>query len=1574
MARLDKKVEYCQIYGEKGDEQEGIDLYARKNITDKYSVHQCKNVKDFSASKIKNAVTKFLEGEWVDKSDTFFLCTRESLRSKERADEMIAQTEVLKAKSITFIPWDEEELSTLLKDKPDIVDDFFGRYWVKAFCGNDAAEKLGKKLDAAEIVELRSKCLSLYKTVFNRQDPGLPLYLSSDQALIPFEQRYIIPDVNVDKELLIQIENKNTNENTSKEEDKEVANSNSHETLEYRQRKNVGSWLAEHGQNIILGDPGSGKSSLLRLIAVDLLNNDPKISSIAPKWGTYLPIWVPFGLWTQQIKKGDGGFKDILKVWLKHWGEEKLFTLVDQAIEEKKILLLVDGLDEWTDESAAGLALDQLQVFIDQYKVPAILSSRPQGFAKLQFQKTEWSKARLSDLTINQQKEICSIWFANKIASLNKDISETDKPVRETARREAEQFINELSNNPDLSHLAKTPLLLCLLLAIRFQDGHLPEDRFKAYHQIVSHFIANHPEKRKKAALVLNEQREINNEELEKIYAFLAYKIQTTYPEGNVEESGIKSLIKGYLTDQEIGFGLDSTRADELLKIILQFGEDSAGLLVRKSPSTFGFFHRTFLEFLSAQYISSLSFKEQINIVKKHCSDPQWKEVLLSLFSLTKKQDEIKAFVDAIKGKKLSLLNQCRANFLTYEIAFGSFNCPVTLTRELAIEAFNEIQTKPWLPQRKDLMNLIMNGLYSSKVQQTIKEKLVTWFPNKSTWRSYLYRSMSNWPLETDTIETLKRALYDENVNNQREAGQAISKISKGDKKIGDYLVSIIYQDLDTMARAVAFESLITGWIDHPQMDNIVSKFEDSKHPVFRLLSIKVKVIKNKQTTEDLKKLLILGTWENGVGYEWRGIVEDLLLKGWPGSKEVKKICFESLTYSSSRDDEKLERETAESVLLRGYKGDVDVIDYCLTQIKHEDHPFISSGFRDESWEYLAENFGDNQQIVSAVDEWITKQDIDVVPVSGAALVGRTEIAKKKLLKFLDDHWSFWAAGALIEGWGMEDKEVAIKLNAIATGDTVVASRLGYFIPKIINDDKKARELLIRLLKEPNCERPDFVLKGLIELGNIDGDEEVVEISINRIKKNPNIHYDDMLKAHLIANYSFSKQVLELAKEELKTRGGNYHSVAVGFGSNPEMRKEVLKLCAPIDSGLREIIASRLGENKGDNFSLELLKDYDLEQDDSVKSTAAIAYYEKKLSLDIDVTGDLKQLAEDIVCYGPDHEERRQAAFCGLVILKHLDIMLKAKESIGADRLPAVSIKRGMDINLPFINCILDNWKYIKTVFGDEFVNRFTKFSGVDDFWDSISIYADSHNEVSDDLLALVLTNQLPPKENILQFLARVRPKSEALFDYCLTFVNKFENPRDFHSITHLFAVTQVLGTNFKDNEPALKKIIEGKNLEYLSDSLIALIFEAWPGSKEAKELLEILRKSKKPLSQSTYFEVSTRYFPSKVVLSDLSKLLNDDKVLNQYTSREVHRLIVRRLELDKDLQKICFSRLKHKASPSEKVSIAKLLSESGYTSEEFKIWREKEVDTQFKSGSLDVGFDLSTGSYGVVTKVLINL
>jgi len=140
-------------------------------------------------------VTKFHEGEWAQISDTFVLCTTESLRSTVRTDEVERQRAALRDRGIALETWDSSELSLKLKGLPDLVDDFFSREWVRVFCGPEAANSLGNRLDAASMVEFRKRLFALYGNVLNTHDPGLPSTALGEMSVLDLEQRYVIPDI-----------------------------------------------------------------------------------------------------------------------------------------------------------------------------------------------------------------------------------------------------------------------------------------------------------------------------------------------------------------------------------------------------------------------------------------------------------------------------------------------------------------------------------------------------------------------------------------------------------------------------------------------------------------------------------------------------------------------------------------------------------------------------------------------------------------------------------------------------------------------------------------------------------------------------------------------------------------------------------------------------------------------------------------------------------------------------------------------------------------------------------------------------------------------------------------------------------------------------------------------------------------------------------------------------------------------------------------------------------------------------------------------------------------------------------
>lgn len=502
LVRFEANVEHCQVYGTQGQKQEGIDLFARQKLSEKYRVYQCKRVANFGPADIRKAVSEFLSGNWIEKTEVFVLCTQDSMVPTQKADEIEKQNIVLKAKGITLLPWGAEELNAMLKGRPEVVNDFFGREWVKEFIGEDAATALGRRLDLAQVREFRSRCWQLYSHVFENHDPGIPSAQLASSPSLSITARVVVPDIykrqraptpegTDQEELKTSPETGETRIPSSEDEAPYSARPQKQiQSLQYRQRVYFEDWLAKGDRYVLLGGPGAGKSTLLRYIALELLSESPRSTQLLEKWGGRLPLWIPFALWTKIISasaSGEGSLGQTIQQWLSTWDEQRLWPLFEQALEDERVLLLVDGLDEWTNESAARIALDRLRVFVCQRRLGVILASRPHGYKRMGMAEEDWQIGELCELSDSQQKDLALIWFIEKVSASNPGMERSE--INRLASIESGGFMEELSTSPDLDELAKIPMLLCLVIFLRFQNAQLPQSRFKAFGQIVDHLI-----------------------------------------------------------------------------------------------------------------------------------------------------------------------------------------------------------------------------------------------------------------------------------------------------------------------------------------------------------------------------------------------------------------------------------------------------------------------------------------------------------------------------------------------------------------------------------------------------------------------------------------------------------------------------------------------------------------------------------------------------------------------------------------------------------------------------------------------------------------------------------------------------------------------------------------------------------------------------------------------------------------------------------------------------------------------------------------------------------------------------
>ena len=281
-------VERCQEYGPPGQKQEGIDIYVRSLESSRYSVWQCKRYRKFSPSLVEGAVSDFLDGSWASKTDEFVLALTVSTEKTNLVEAIEAQGDRLRKQNIRFLPLGITQISERLKDHPDLVDDFFGREWVRIFCGEEAADKLSsRRLEPAQVIQLRQLLRRCYKEHFEITDPGLPSLTGSinpDHQPLRLVDRFVPPEILEEQQVshaseILEEQDSHTDtfnyssgeqENRRPYTDRTAASPPSRRTRVMTRpsvvRRPAVDWLSGSEQSVVLGDPGIGKSTLLRCI------------------------------------------------------------------------------------------------------------------------------------------------------------------------------------------------------------------------------------------------------------------------------------------------------------------------------------------------------------------------------------------------------------------------------------------------------------------------------------------------------------------------------------------------------------------------------------------------------------------------------------------------------------------------------------------------------------------------------------------------------------------------------------------------------------------------------------------------------------------------------------------------------------------------------------------------------------------------------------------------------------------------------------------------------------------------------------------------------------------------------------------------------------------------------------------------------------------------------------------------------------------------------------------------------------------------------------------------------------
>ena len=1059
---------------------------ARRIQTGAMFPSQARRIKKLSPRVLKSSVDDFLEGKWALDSRRFIYATSASARSVKLTDEIKTLVSRLIGESIEFVIWDEEEISTRLKACPELVDDFFGREWVRCFCGDEAAQSLGIRLDAATVDRLRRDLAGIYSAAFRVADSGQLAFRWAGTPTVDLRDRFVTPDlvsstpqaaslpqpmdghleIGMDKDAQALLSEAAASNAIAPDEDAWFLRSS---TLEQRrpesrrvsERMPADQWIGIQSRQVIVGEPGAGKSTLLRYLVLDLLSEEPSWREVAARWGERLPVWLPFHFFTQRVAGHTGAAASVgeaLKAWLEQQDSGHVWPLVEQALNDERLLLVVDGLDEWISDEAGRHCLAALRTFADTHAAPLVVSTRPYGLDRLRLG-ADWTHTRIAPLTPEQQRLLASHYFH---ASVGADDSSSPVGVVE---RSVDDFLSQVRSVSDLRAISGIPLFLVLLVGLRLSsNARLPAGRFEVYDRAVQLLVADHPAQRRKAAAVTAPLQGLQDVQLRRVLAKIAFESQRRGDLATLPEAELRADFIEALRDPD-GLAMEpaaaATTADELMAV----AEGELGLLIRTGPTDLGFLHRMLQEQLAAEFISDrCSLAEATELFTERVGDPRWSQVILATMWRIKRPEELRELMAALSKCIDDTPAGLRARELVAELTFGPYDLPATDIQRYAPDIIEAIETHTYGPHRARLLNRIFIGLEGAATGDIVRGCLERWTLRCQEPSTELVRAIAESHPSEGSSETicmlLMRALRHPHTAIAYTSGLEIAKRcadsgigTKAERsRLREDLSQVLSDPPSGLAAAAALVALALEWRDDPLVADILNEARAHAEESVRVVALSDALgvlgavfsgTPRTPTHEDQALSVDEREWLFGRLMRWpsfdshQGLIVAAVAEVARGQDSALDFLIETLrgqtAYPEYRD-----RDLAWAVTLDAFADDDRVVDLVCEQLRSKDRSYLVTLINASHRQLLAPSYQvgsrHNGRVAEAVEDLVDQRDgsrrILQYALPGLAAVDRGPKMKKLLLEQLaDSPFPHWAASALAEHFS-DDAEVCTALRA----------------------------------------------------------------------------------------------------------------------------------------------------------------------------------------------------------------------------------------------------------------------------------------------------------------------------------------------------------------------------------------------------------------------------------------------------------------------------------------------------------------------------------------------------------------
>ncbi|MYX58252.1 NACHT domain-containing protein [Streptomyces sp. SID8382] len=326
---------------------------------------------------------------------------------------------------------------------------------------------------------------------------------------------------------------------------------------------------------VVIGNPGVGKSTMVQHIVHKLSSNDSEVGH----------DFAPLVIQCKEFASPDSNtfiLDSILRSLRDNLQLEVEKQVASDVLTLGRAFVVFDGIDEIIDIRRRQQFVRAVEAFACRYPLaPILVTARRIGYQKAPLARNEFSLYELDDFSNEQVDEYTAKWF------------------HATGRGEDERiaFLRESESIPDVR---VNPLMLSLLCALYRARGYIPRNR-RAVYQACADLMFQRWDSMRQIEQPMD-HRHYGTRLMQELALFF-YRSQAA--QGGVEERQLRRIITTFFTDTA---SVEPDEASRRAQDFLDFCADRAWLLTSQGTTDrgerlFGFTHRTFMEYFSAEAI-----------------------------------------------------------------------------------------------------------------------------------------------------------------------------------------------------------------------------------------------------------------------------------------------------------------------------------------------------------------------------------------------------------------------------------------------------------------------------------------------------------------------------------------------------------------------------------------------------------------------------------------------------------------------------------------------------------------------------------------------------------------------------------------------------------------------------------------------------------------------------------------------------------------------------------------------------------------------------------------------------------